>query len=403
MRTIALTCPKCGASLSRPHEEQTVRCGYCGTSVVVETDVEAPRGGAGGPRDGRQAALVLAAVGAALVLGTLSMLVLTRRSARSPDPTSPPEPESAMTQAAPAADVPSVAAAPEPPRAPPPPPATASAAPTAEPSALADVVLEFGENGTGPGQLQDARAIAVDTSGDIYVADYGSLRIQRFDASGKFLAALRIEAGQHGNAIPSIATTSDGHLWVSRMGDLVELSIPDGKVVKTVPSQEPRVAYTGIAVDPTNVVYAANEGATSWIGVGDHVFPPRSDALRKLDKNGRLLAAWKGFTLGGSGFGDRVAVDQQGNVYLVERLRCIDVVDMHGKLKTRIDAHGSDGIAVDEKGRIFLGTGGSVSVYDATGAKLGQIIGDVDNLAMGRDGRLYTVSRSRVRVLALHP
>lgn len=168
-----------------------------------------------------------------------------------------------------------------------------------------------------------------------------------------------------------------------------------------MPSQEPRLSYTGIAVDATNTVYAGNEGATTWIGVGNHVFPPRSDALRKLDKNGRLLAAWKGFTLG-SGLGDRVAVDQQGSVYLAERFRCINVVDAHGKLKTRIDAHGDGGIAVDEKGRIFLGTGRSVTVYDATGTKLGFVqTGDVDNLTMGRDGRLYVVSRNRVRVLKL--
>jgi outer membrane protein assembly factor BamB len=295
--------------------------------------------------------------------------------------------------------VPSAAAAPEAPPAAPPPAPTA-AAPTAEPNALADITLEFGEKGSGPGQLDDARAIAVDPSGDIYVADYGSLRIQRFDASGKYLAAFRVEAGKHGNAIPNIAATNDGHLWVSRMGELVELSLPDGKTVKTVPSQEPRLAYTGVAVDATNTVYAGNEGATTWVGIGGQG-PPRLDALRKLDKNGRVLAAWKGVTVG-DGFGDRIAVGHDGTVYIAERLRCIDVVDAHGKLKTRLDARGDGGIAVDEKGRIFLGTGRSVTVYDATGTKLGQITaGDVDNLAMGRDGRLYTVSRSRVRVLTL--
>ncbi len=401
MRISTLACPKCGASLSPPHDERTVRCGYCGTSVVVEADGEAPRGGAPVAGNGKPAALVLAAIGAgAVVLGILALVVLTRSPVQSPAPTPPPEPTTATTQITPTADEPATTAAPEAPRAAPPPAPTASAAPTAEPDALADVTLEFGEKGKGPGQLDDARAIAVEPGGDIYVADYGSLRIQRFDASGKFVAAFRVEAGKHGNAIPSIAATNDGHLWVSRMGDLLELSLPDGKVVKTVPSQEPRLAYTAVAVDPTNTVYAGNEGATTYVGVGGQG-PPRSDALRKLDKNGRLLAAWKGVT-SGSGFGDRIAVDHEGNVYLAERLRCIDVVDAHGKLKTRFDAQGDGGIAVDEKGRIFLGTGRSIAVYDATGTKLGQIrTGDVDNLAMGRDGRLYTVSRSRVQVLKL--
>lgn len=399
MRTSALTCPRCGASLSPPHDERTVQCSYCGASVVVETSGDAPRGGAPVAGNGKPAALVLAAIAApAVVLGILALVVLTRSPVQSPAPTPPPEPTTATPPVTATANAP--ATAPETPRTSPAPAPTASAAPTAEPNALADVTLEFGEKGNGPGQLDDARAIAVDPSGDIYVAEYGSLRIQRFDASGKFLAAIKVEAGKHGNAIPSIAATSDGHLWVSRMGELVELSLPDGKVVKTVPSQEPRLAYTGIAVDATNAIYAGNEGATTWVGTGGGG-PPRLDALRKLDKNGRLLAGWKGVTIG-PGFGDRVAVDHEGNMYLAERLRCIDVVDAHGKLKTRIDAHGDGGIAVDEKGRIFLGTGRSIAVYDATGTKLGQIkSGDVDNLTMGRDGRLYTVSRNRVRVLTL--
>src|SRR3569832_1789779 len=52
---------------------------------------------------------------------------------------------------------------------------------------FANVLLDFGKEGIGPGMFTDARSIAVDGVGRIYVGEYGSGRIQVFDAEGKFL------------------------------------------------------------------------------------------------------------------------------------------------------------------------------------------------------------------------
>ena len=48
----------------------------------------------------------------------------------------------------------------------------------------AELVLEFGGKGTGPGLLDDPRRIAVDGSGHLWVADYGDGRLQEFDPPG---------------------------------------------------------------------------------------------------------------------------------------------------------------------------------------------------------------------------
>ncbi|MGH7296760.1 MAG: hypothetical protein ACRELB_17605, partial [Polyangiaceae bacterium] len=90
-------------------------------------------------------------------------------------------------------------------------------------------------------------------------------------------------------------------------------------------------------------------------------------------------------------------------VYLAERLRRIDVIDPKGKVKARINAPGDGGIAVDGKGRIFLGSGSGIAVFEAGGAKIGDIpVRDVEDIAMGQDGRLYALaSRSRIHVLTL--
>ena len=58
---------------------------------------------------------------------------------------------------------------------------------------FAKQVAEFGSEGTGPGFFQDARHVAVDGKGSIFVSDLNTLRIQRFDSTGKFLNLWTIE------------------------------------------------------------------------------------------------------------------------------------------------------------------------------------------------------------------
>jgi DNA-binding beta-propeller fold protein YncE len=48
---------------------------------------------------------------------------------------------------------------------------------------------QWGEPGSGPGQLNLPHALAVDRAGHVYVADRGNSRVQVFDADGKALAA----------------------------------------------------------------------------------------------------------------------------------------------------------------------------------------------------------------------
>ena len=52
---------------------------------------------------------------------------------------------------------------------------------------FANVLLKFGSDGIGPGMFKDARSIAVDGAGNIYVGEYSGGRIQVFDPNGKFI------------------------------------------------------------------------------------------------------------------------------------------------------------------------------------------------------------------------
>ncbi len=53
-----------------------------------------------------------------------------------------------------------------------------------------ELLFRFGENGSGPGQLNLPEGIALDRMGNVYVCDAINARIQKFDPMGKFLGLM---------------------------------------------------------------------------------------------------------------------------------------------------------------------------------------------------------------------
>src|SRR5688572_4252083 len=81
---------------------------------------------------------------------------------------------------------------------------------------FAKVLLKFGEEGIGPGMFKDARSIAVDGSGRIYVGEYTGGRIQVFDAAGKFLTQWSI--GDRKTILRGLAADRKGTVYVASGG-----------------------------------------------------------------------------------------------------------------------------------------------------------------------------------------
>ncbi|CAB1333299.1 unnamed protein product, partial [Coregonus sp. 'balchen'] len=85
-------------------------------------------------------------------------------------------------------------------------------------SADGEFLFKFGSHGEGNGQFNAPTGVAVDTNGNIIVADWGNSRIQVFDSTGSFLSYINTSAdplyGPQG-----LTLTSDGHVAVADSGN----------------------------------------------------------------------------------------------------------------------------------------------------------------------------------------
>jgi DNA-binding beta-propeller fold protein YncE len=215
-------------------------------------------------------------------------------------------------------------------------------------------LLSFGEEGTGAGQLTDARSIGVDMDENVYVADYSSGRVQKFDATGKFAWIVEVPKNtlSGDKNVWALVPDTKGTLWVSRSGDLIELALADGKLKGSVKGDYEDRWYRYLAMDPLGNMVTYHDAR------GD------SDLIR-LAPTGKVVTRVKNKDAG------PLAMDGAGNVYRWED-GAVEVLDGKNAVKARFgskkDPHTSSAsaIAVDGKGHIFLAANG-VHVFDEGG------------------------------------
>jgi sugar lactone lactonase YvrE len=264
--------------------------------------------------------------------------------------------------------------------------------------AFAEVTLEFGGEGSGPGLFEDSRYIVVDPDGNIYVCEYDSGRLQKFDASGKFLKQITIEPDQNGNIyVSGLAADYQGNLYVSRSGDILQYSL-DGELLATF-SGDNDTRYGGLAVDANNIIYALNEA---------------EEGLVKLDADGnellRVADIISSVDKDDFSFNVDIAVDGTGQVFITSGFgNKVYLFDGDGKY---IDRFGEEGtapgqlsspgaIAVDGRGRIYVDTFGGISVFNASGAYLGDLPRDyakgaVFGIAVDLEGNIYSITNQGI-------
>jgi tripartite motif-containing protein 71 len=77
-----------------------------------------------------------------------------------------------------------------------------------------------GSKGSGDGQFIGPQWVAIDSSGNIYVADTYNHRIQKFNSDGAFLTKWGSEGSGDGQFnFPTVAVDSSGNVYVADFGN----------------------------------------------------------------------------------------------------------------------------------------------------------------------------------------
>ncbi len=398
-------CPNCGAQLPPP-DAPSIRCQYCGTVVLVPPEylpheepkiAEVPKvvvrfSGDEAASTPKNTNPFLGLIAGIVILITICGIGGAILSATGVITTSAIFGSMVSNTASQTGGTSPTAIQPKP---------TIIPTPTLVPPILVDLV--FGGEGSGPGQFVDARYVAVDRDGNLFVGDYSDGRIQKFDPLGKFLQLINLEPDRNGNTIlRDLSSDYRGNLFAARGGDLLVYNMENGSMTDTIPGRFPDLIHDMVAADPANNLYAVSTGG--------------GETLLKYDPAGNIL--WvKEQVLDGiipknqpSGIHD-LAVDGLGNSFILNQHGYeIYKFDNQG---TFLDRFGSKGkeiqqffspgpIAVDGKGRIYVldsVQGYVLKIFDNNGSFL-KVVNWPEELTFPRtlvfdvQGSLYTVTNT---------
>ncbi len=144
-------------------------------------------------------------------------------------------------------------------------------APTAASELVAAVVptstIQFGAVGSGTGQFKSPSSVALDSSGNVWIADFSNNRVQKFSPSGVYVASYGTEgAGEVQFKGPwGLAIDGAGNLYISDSGNCrIEEISSAGAFVRSFGScgsgNGQLSSPSGVALDPEGDVWVADTG-----------------------------------------------------------------------------------------------------------------------------------------------
>jgi len=277
-------------------------------------------------------------------------------------------------------------------------PNNTSTTPRESNNSFADVVLKFGSEGIGPGMFKDARSIAVDGAGRIYVGEYTGGRIQVFDPTGKFITQWSI--GDRKTLLRGLAADRKGIVYVVHGGNIHRYEGETGNLIGQL-AYEDRSGFDDVAVAADGGLVAA------W-------YSNRDDIVR-FDSSGNVLRTIREAISSASGDSElntRVAVDGLGNIYALGTFNsAVFKFTPEGKFINRFSGPGDQpgqirapsSIAVDGKGRVYICDIKGIQVFDADGRYLTVFKPDFSAFGMvfNDKNELFVVARKQVIKLTL--
>lgn len=260
------------------------------------------------------------------------------------------------------------------------------------PNSFANVLLDFGSEGIGPGMFTDARSIAVDGAGRIYVGEYQGGRIQVFDPAGKFVTQWSI--GDRKTILRGLAADRKGVVYAAHGGAIVRYAGESGEKLGELEYE--RSGFDDVAIGADGGVVAA------W--------QSNRDDIVTFDPNGKLVRTIPAAISGASGDSElsmRVAVDGAGYIYALGRFNdAVFKFARDGKFMTRFGDDGDQAgqfrapysIAVDGHGRVYVGDMKGIQVFDANGRYLTllKLKGMAFGMVFNDQNELFVIARDHV-------
>src|ERR1051325_2306396 len=130
--------------------------------------------------------------------------------------------------------------------------------PTSKPptgSGYTEPAMAFGSVGIGPGNFKDARSIALDAEGRIYVGEYSGARVQVFDPSGKFLTQWSVDPKM---PLRGLAADRGGTVYAVQSGNITRYEGTTGRALGNVGAGGGRLDGVAVAADGGLVAFAQN-------------------------------------------------------------------------------------------------------------------------------------------------
>ena len=268
---------------------------------------------------------------------------------------------------------------------------TPSATPVAEPAgppAFAEPVMRFGSEGTGAGRFEDARAVAVDAAGRIYVAEYTGGRVQVFDSAGTFLTQWMADA-----RMPLLDLEADrgGTVYVVQSGRIRRYEGATGRALGEVPGPG-GASFGDVALALDGSVWAVSGMHQVTHLAADGRVLRTIDTREAVDEDAAPM---------------RVAVAGTGDVYVMDRWTGeIYHLDPTGRFRDRFGGRSGPGregmgapqdLAIDGRGRVFVSDMmGGIHVFGADGGPVGVFGGELNPFGITFNDRdeLFATNRN---------
>lgn len=231
-------------------------------------------------------------------------------------------------------------------------------------------IQKFTADGTFVSQwpATSPKALATDPQGSVYSIDQNTGQIQRFSSDGQQMTPLTVTTDPSRYSPLDISINANGDIYVSIQNSGIQKldsqGKPAGEISFTAESVGNFRTLAGIAIDPSNnAVYALDDA---------------DDRVQKFTLDGEFVSQW--WTTGLTGQATDIAVDQDGNVYVLGG----NVAKFTGD-GSLIGSWGSQGdgdcelqgpmaLAIDSRNVVYIADSGNyrIQAFSPDGVYLGQ-------------------------------